>query len=59
MTSAAFRVSVQENSLSNHLFTLDIQQNYDRISEASTLYAFVEKLANSLGDRLPHNIVIK
>uniref|UniRef100_A0A915BI89 Peptidase S72 domain-containing protein n=1 Tax=Parascaris univalens TaxID=6257 RepID=A0A915BI89_PARUN len=60
MTSAAFRVSVEEAQPSNHLFIFDIQKSYEQLTkDPETMLAFVTKLANSLGDRLPKNILIR
>ncbi|VDK23829.1 unnamed protein product [Anisakis simplex] len=60
MTSAAFRVSVDEVTPSNHLFIFDIQKSYQHLTkDPDTMLAFATKLAHSLGDRLPKNIVIR
>lgn len=60
MTSAAFRVSVEEALPSNHMFIFDIQKSYEQLTkDPETMLAFVTKLAQSLGDRLPKNIIIR
>lgn len=60
MTSAPFRVTVEEAAPTNHLFILDVQHSYERLTkDPDTLYAFVRKLANSLGDRYPQHVVIR
>lgn len=60
MTSAPFRVTVVDPAPVNHLFTLDVQHSYERLTkDPDTLNAFAEKLANSLGDRFPQHLVIR
>ncbi|MFH4974451.1 hypothetical protein AB6A40_001160 [Gnathostoma spinigerum] len=60
MTSAAFRVSVEEAAPSNHLFILEIQQSFNMMTkDPYTLYQFAERLAKSLGDRYPNKIIIR
>lgn len=60
MTSAPFRVTVVPEPPTNHLFILDVDHSSERLAkEPDILCAFAEKLANSLGDRFPKNLVIK
>ncbi|OZC09090.1 dystroglycan [Onchocerca flexuosa] len=60
MTSAPFRVTVIPEPPTNHLFILDVDHSSERLAkDPDTLCAFAEKLANSLGDRFPKNLVIK
>uniref|UniRef100_A8NFP2 Peptidase S72 domain-containing protein n=2 Tax=Brugia TaxID=6278 RepID=A8NFP2_BRUMA len=60
MTSAPFRVTVVPELPTNHLFILDVDHSSERLAkDPDILCAFAEKLANSLGDRFPKNLVIK
>ncbi|VDN90180.1 unnamed protein product [Brugia pahangi] len=60
MTSAPFRVTVVPEPPTNHLFILDVDHSSERLAkDPDILCAFAEKLANSLGDRFPKNLVIK
>lgn len=60
MTSAPFRVTVIPEPPTNHLFILDVDHSYERlVKDPDILCAFAEKLANSLGDRGPKNLVIR
>lgn len=60
MTSAPFRVTVVPEPPTNHLFILDVDHSSERLTkDPDILCAFAEKLANSLGDRFPKNLVIR
>ncbi|VDK76672.1 unnamed protein product [Litomosoides sigmodontis] len=60
MTSAPFRVTVIPEPPTNHLFILDVDHSYERlVKDPDILCAFAEKLSNSLGDRVPKNLVIR
>ncbi|KAL3982915.1 Dystroglycan (Dystrophin-associated glycoprotein 1) family protein [Acanthocheilonema viteae] len=60
MTSAPFRATVIPEPPTNHLFILDVDHSFERLAkDPDILYAFAEKLANSLGDRFPKNLVIR
>ncbi|VDM45009.1 unnamed protein product [Toxocara canis] len=60
MTSAAFRVSVEETAPSNHMFIFEIQKSYEQLTkDPGTILAFTTKLAQALGDRFPKNVIIR
>uniref|UniRef100_A0A0R3RZC6 Peptidase S72 domain-containing protein n=1 Tax=Elaeophora elaphi TaxID=1147741 RepID=A0A0R3RZC6_9BILA len=60
MTSAPFRVTVIPEPPTNHLFILDVDHSSERlVKDPDILCAFAEKLANSLGDRFPKNLIIR
>ncbi|KHN79184.1 Dystroglycan [Toxocara canis] len=60
MTSAAFRVSVEETVPSNHMFIFEIQKSYEQLTkDPGTILAFTTKLAQALGDRFPKNVIIR
>ncbi|VDN04230.1 unnamed protein product [Thelazia callipaeda] len=60
MTSAPFRVTVIPEPSTNHFFILDVDHSSERLTkDPDVICAFAEKLANSLGDRYPKNLIFR